>query len=64
METLFSEVLSRDGWLRLWDNALSNHPGFLLLLVTSYLVSARGALLQCARIEDFQVRGELHVGLC
>ncbi len=62
METLFSEVLSRDGWLRLWDNALSNHPGFLLLLVTSYLVSARGALLQCARIEDFQVRGEL--GIC
>lgn len=53
--TLFSEVLSRDEWLRLWDNILSNHPGFLLLCVVAYLTTARHTLLKCTQQEDFEV---------
>ena len=54
--TLFSEVLSRDEWLRLWDNILSNHPGFLLLSVVAYITTARHTLLKCSQPEDFEVR--------
>ena len=55
LETLFSEVLSREEWLRLWDNVLSNHPSFLLLVVVAYLTSARHTLLHCNTTEDFEV---------
>ncbi|OBS67011.1 hypothetical protein A6R68_04445, partial [Neotoma lepida] len=33
LETLFSEVLTREEWLRLFDNVFSNHPSFLLMTV-------------------------------
>ncbi|KAL5467429.1 hypothetical protein EMCRGX_G031650 [Ephydatia muelleri] len=54
LETMFSEVLSRDEWLRAWDNVVSNHPSFLLFLVLGYLVAARHTLLQCTTPEDFE----------
>ncbi|KAJ8353824.1 hypothetical protein SKAU_G00213910 [Synaphobranchus kaupii] len=31
LETLFSEVLTREEWLKLFDNVFSNHPAFLLM---------------------------------
>ena len=55
LQTLFSEVLTRDEWLRLWDNVFSNHPGYLLLVITAYLTCSRHSLLQCAIVEDFEV---------
>ena len=55
MSTLFSEVLSREAWLRTWDNILSNPPGFMLLVVVAYLTVARSTLLQCTQKEDFEV---------
>ena len=59
MSTLFSEVLSREAWLRTWDNILSNPPGFLLLVVVAYLTIARSTLLQCTQKEDFEVRWQI-----
>ncbi|XP_041045481.1 TBC1 domain family member 31 isoform X1 [Carcharodon carcharias] len=47
METLFSEVLTREEWLKLFDNVFSNHPSFLLVAVAAYLICSRTPLLQC-----------------
>ena len=52
---MFSEVLSREEWLRVWDHIVSNHPSFLLLLVVAYLTTARQTLLKCTAKEDFEV---------
>ena len=55
LETLFSEVLSKGEWLRVWDNVISQHPGYLLLMVTAYLTTARQTLYKCSQREDFEV---------
>lgn len=54
LETLFSEVLTRDEWLMLFDNVFSNHPSFLLMIVVAYAMSARGPLMQCIELDDFK----------
>ena len=55
LQTLFSEVLSKDEWLKLWDNILSQPLSFLLMVATGYLSSARQTLLKCATAEDVEV---------
>lgn len=55
LQTLLSEVLTKDEWLRAWDNIFSNHPSFLLFVVVAYVIVSRKALLQCTRKEDFEV---------
>ncbi|XP_017265374.1 TBC1 domain family member 31 [Kryptolebias marmoratus] len=66
LETLFSEVLTRDEWLRLFDNVFSNHPSFLLMACVAYIVSCREPLLLCAQKKDFEYffhhRNNLDVG--
>ncbi|XP_018122050.1 TBC1 domain family member 31 isoform X1 [Xenopus laevis] len=54
LETLFSEVLTREEWLRLFDNVFSNHPSFLLMAVVSYIISSRSPLLHCNQKDDFE----------
>ncbi|KAJ8013220.1 hypothetical protein DPEC_G00051010 [Dallia pectoralis] len=54
LETLFSEVLTREEWLKLFDNVFSNHPAFLLVAVVSYVTSCRAPLLLCRHKEDFE----------
>ncbi|XP_030639028.1 TBC1 domain family member 31 [Chanos chanos] len=54
LETLFSEVLTRDEWLKLFDNVFSNHPSFLLMAVVAYVICCRAPLLLCSRKEDFE----------
>uniref|UniRef100_A0A4W5KA77 TBC1 domain family member 31 n=1 Tax=Hucho hucho TaxID=62062 RepID=A0A4W5KA77_9TELE len=54
LETLFSEVLTRDEWLKLFDNVFSNHPAFLLVSVVSYVTCCRAPLLLCSHKEDFE----------
>lgn len=56
LQTLLSEVLTKEEWLRAWDNIFSNHPSFLLFVVVAYVTVSRKALLQCTRKEDFEVR--------
>ncbi|KAM8966814.1 TBC1 domain family member 31 [Pelodytes ibericus] len=54
LETLFSEVLTREEWLKLFDNVFSNHPSFLLMAVAAYIISSRSPLLYCNQKDDFE----------
>ncbi|GAB1597767.1 TBC1 domain family member 31 [Argonauta hians] len=54
LESLFTEVLTKNEWLRLWDHVFSNHPAFLLMVVVAYIVGARAALMKCVELEDFK----------
>lgn len=55
LETLFSEVLMREEWLKLFDNVFSNHPSFLLMAVVAYVICCRAPLLLCTDKKDFEV---------
>lgn len=55
LETLFSEVLTRDEWLKLFDNIFSNHPSFLLMACVAYITCCREPLLLCSQKQDFEV---------
>ncbi|KAM9310324.1 TBC1 domain family member 31 isoform 2-T2 [Pholidichthys leucotaenia] len=54
LETLFSEVLTRDEWLRLFDNIFSNHPSFLLIACVAYITCCRKPILLCSQKRDFE----------
>lgn len=56
LQTLFSEALSKEEWLKLWDNVLSQPPSFLLMVAAAYISCARSALLKCTTVEDVEVR--------
>lgn len=66
LETLFSEVLTRDEWLQLFDNIFTNHPSFLLMTCVAYITCSREPLLQCSQKQDFEYffhhRNNLDVG--
>ncbi|KAM6909708.1 TBC1 domain family member 31 [Xenentodon cancila] len=66
LETLFSEVLTRDEWLQLFDNIFSNHPSFLLVACVAYVICCREPLLLCSQKQDFEYffhhRNNLDVG--
>ncbi|XP_037533046.1 TBC1 domain family member 31 [Nematolebias whitei] len=66
LETLFSEVLTCDEWLRLFDNIFSNHPSFLLMACVAYIICCREPLLLCVQKQDFEYffhhRNNLDVG--
>nr|XP_045364388.1 TBC1 domain family member 31 isoform X3 [Camelus bactrianus] len=54
LETVFSEVLTREEWLKLFDNVFSNHPSFLLMTVVAYNICSRAPLLHCNLKDDFE----------
>ncbi|XP_033096364.1 TBC1 domain family member 31-like isoform X1 [Anneissia japonica] len=54
METLFSEIVTRDEWLKLWDNIFTNHPSFMLCIVVAYLICSRQPLINCIEHSDFE----------
>ncbi|KAM6216081.1 TBC1 domain family member 31 [Rhynchocyon petersi] len=54
LETVFSEVLTREEWLKLFDNVFSSHPSFLLMTVISYNTCSRTPLLNCNLKDDFE----------
>ncbi|KAM5281257.1 TBC1 domain family member 31 isoform 6-T6 [Ctenodactylus gundi] len=54
LETVFSEVLTREEWLKLFDNVFSNHPSFLLMTVVAYNRCSRAPLLNCTLKDDFE----------
>uniref|UniRef100_A0A2K6A8E7 TBC1 domain family member 31 n=1 Tax=Mandrillus leucophaeus TaxID=9568 RepID=A0A2K6A8E7_MANLE len=54
LETVFSEVLTREEWLKLFDNIFSNHPSFLLMTVVAYNICSRVPLLNCNLKDDFE----------
>uniref|UniRef100_A0A8C9K1N0 TBC1 domain family member 31 n=1 Tax=Panthera tigris altaica TaxID=74533 RepID=A0A8C9K1N0_PANTA len=55
LETVFSEVLTREEWLKLFDNIFSNHPSFLLMTVVAYNTCSRAPLLNCSLRDDFEM---------
>ncbi|XP_025778288.1 TBC1 domain family member 31 isoform X7 [Puma concolor] len=55
LETVFSEVLTREEWLKLFDNVFSNHPSFLLMTVVAYNTCSRAPLLSCSLRDDFEM---------
>ncbi|NXU58620.1 TBC31 protein, partial [Turnix velox] len=54
LETLFSEVLTREEWLKVFDNIFSNHPSYFLMIVVAYIICSRTALLHCNQTADFE----------
>ncbi|XP_047278391.1 TBC1 domain family member 31 isoform X14 [Homo sapiens] len=60
LETVFSEVLTREEWLKLFDNIFSNHPSFLLMTVVAYNICSRTPLLSCNLKDDFEVNLDLN----
>ncbi|NXC39449.1 TBC31 protein, partial [Penelope pileata] len=54
LETLFSEVLTREEWLKVFDNIFSNHPSYFLMIVVAYIICSRAPLLLCNQIQDFE----------
>ncbi|XP_071443932.1 TBC1 domain family member 31 [Hetaerina americana] len=54
LQVAFSEVLSNEEWLRLWDHILVNEPSFLLAAVPAYCIICRTALLKCRNMDDFK----------
>uniref|UniRef100_A0A8D2AZL5 TBC1 domain family member 31 n=1 Tax=Sciurus vulgaris TaxID=55149 RepID=A0A8D2AZL5_SCIVU len=60
LETVFSEVLTREEWLKLFDNVFSNHPSFLLMTVVAYNICSRAPLLNCTLKDDFETVEDMH----
>ncbi|XP_064010298.1 TBC1 domain family member 31 isoform X2 [Pogoniulus pusillus] len=54
LETLFSEVLTREEWLKVFDNIFSNHPSYFLMIVVAYIICSRASLLRCNKTVDFE----------
>ncbi|NXG26932.1 TBC31 protein, partial [Dromaius novaehollandiae] len=54
LETLFSEVLTREEWLKVFDNIFSNHPSYFLMIVVAYVICSRAPLLHCNQTEVFE----------
>ncbi|XP_061461954.1 TBC1 domain family member 31 [Rhineura floridana] len=54
LETMFSEVLTREEWLKMFDNIFSNHPSYFLMVVAAYIISSRAPLLHCNQKDDFE----------
>ncbi|NXY04526.1 TBC31 protein, partial [Pteruthius melanotis] len=55
LETLLSEVLTREEWLKVFDNIFSNHPSYFLMIVVAYIICSRTPLLHCNQAADFEV---------
>ena len=54
MHTLFSEVISKEDFLILFDHVFFHSPGFYYYCVAAYVLCAREPLLAMSRKEDFQ----------
>ncbi|XP_071410000.1 TBC1 domain family member 31 isoform X3 [Pithys albifrons albifrons] len=54
LETLLSEVLTREEWLKVFDNIFSNHPSYFLMIIVAYIICSRAPLLQCNQAVDFE----------
>ena len=53
LESLFSEVMTKEEWQVLFDNIFSNEPGYILHVVVAYLTVCRSPLLAMTEPEDF-----------
>ena len=65
MQSLFSELYSKQDWLKLWDHLVTNQPSFMYFVVIAYLIRFRRPLLETHRLGDleyfFQRRNAVNV---
>eukprot|EP00198_Chlamydomonas_reinhardtii_P012485 XP_001701822.1 centriole proteome protein [Chlamydomonas reinhardtii] len=47
LATLWTELLSRGDWMRLWDHCITAGPDLLYFFIAAYWVSLRSGLLAC-----------------
>jgi hypothetical protein len=52
LETIFSEVFSKNEWQILFDNIFSNHPGYMIYLAAAYSICNRSSLVKVTEIDD------------
>lgn len=53
LETAFSEILTANDWLVLWDHIFVNEPSFLLCAVVAFIILQKKQLLTFTREEEF-----------
>jgi hypothetical protein len=53
MQTLFSELFSKQDWVKVWDHLLTNPPSFMYHFIAAYLIHFRKPLLGISDIKDF-----------
>lgn len=54
MQSFFSELFSKDDWLKLWDHLVTNQPSFFYYVLVAYLIRFRQPLLETSRLADFE----------
>lgn len=54
LQSGFSEVFSRNEWMKIWDHILINQPSWMLMAVVAYTLVNRGPLLECYELEEFK----------
>jgi hypothetical protein len=54
MKSFFTEVLSKEDWLRFMDSIFTyrEDPELIVYYCAAYLISSKGALLQISSIEE------------
>ncbi|KAI9136457.1 hypothetical protein BKA69DRAFT_1170674 [Paraphysoderma sedebokerense] len=54
-KSLFSDMLSKSDWLRVWDHCISNDPEFMYYFLIAFLMHFRVPLMNLVRIDDFKL---------
>ena len=47
LRSSFSDVFPETEWLRVWDNVVSNHPGFAIYIAVAYLKASQVCVCVC-----------------
>uniref|UniRef100_A0A1I8GKL4 TBC1 domain family member 31 n=1 Tax=Macrostomum lignano TaxID=282301 RepID=A0A1I8GKL4_9PLAT len=55
LQTLLTEVLTREEWLSVWDCLLCHPPGYLLYFVAGFTLLSRGPLLRATEVREFEL---------
>ena len=56
LQTLLSEVFSKQEWCIIWDHIVMNHQqSYLYFVVLAYLIYFRVSILSCKSISEFEV---------
>jgi WD40 repeat protein len=54
LQSLFSEVLCKEDWARLWDHCFTREPSFLYFFAAALLIGCRDTLLSLRTEEEFE----------
>ncbi|KAI9331207.1 rab-GTPase-TBC domain-containing protein [Obelidium mucronatum] len=54
MQTLFTEIVSKSDWLKVWDHMVTNPPAYMYYFIVAYLIASRTSLIAVSTLEDYQ----------